>query len=852
MWPGLPTGVAALFRGPLLTPTLFSVAASAAHLTQQSRQRLQEIELEEDEQPELLFRGPRSTRFPNAPQELAYIPKILCDRPGKVERVDSLEQVAPGELLIKASGAAVRIHFVTDGIMRIQMAPTGQFEDFTGNDLFAKKPDEFRQELDSHAEESRPEFTRMRRQFRFTYAGMAVVGQLEPFRLALHRLGEREPLWQEAKPMEWDNTSTKQSFLRSDNERFYGCGMQNGFQDHTGRVVPIEVGGGWDEGGRANPVPFFMSSKGYGVMRNTFSPGTYSFLGLTSVSHDDHGLDSFYFVSDSMKGVLQLYTSLVGRPFLPPIWGLWLGDSDCYNNERHGYNTSTALDIAGNYTEHRMPRGWMMINDGYGCGYTSREMLQDTQTGLQTHGIQMGLWTSTGLGNATWEISQGGSRAIKTDVAWVGAGYRFGLIATRKAASLMEQNSDSRPFTWTVCGWAGTQRYAVIWTGDNEGSWEYIRMQIPTVSGSGMSGFAHASGDIDGIFGGSPETYVRDLQWKTFLTAAMTMSGWAPSDKQPWVFGNPYTSYNRRALRLRARLTPYLYTLSWEAHMTGVPPARAMVLEFPDEDWPSKADGTPVTLDYQFMSGPFFLVAPVFRNETTRDNITLPSGEWIDYSNGERYVGPQVIDQYPAPLNKVPVFVRAGAIIPMWPLMQYIGSRLADPITLDIYPKAGDDGNTTSDFSLHEDDGMTRDHESGKFATQLFQLQAPTPPDFAAFANESAGSTLGSIAFRIGECVGEYGGKPITRGYSLRVHAAVPVAWATLDGVTLERYNSSEELDASPSPGWAQQPEATGYLVIVKTGSLGLDREYHVILGEGGEPTETEDSRGRGWWRWRH
>lgn len=92
----------------------------------------------------------------------------------------------------------------------------------------------------------------------------------------------------------------------------------------------------------------------------------------------------------------------------------------------------------------------------------------------------------------------------------------------------MTNSSDSRPYTWTVCGWAGTQkrrgtcrfgghrvRYAVIWTGDNYGTWEYIRMQIPTVIGSAMSGFVHATGDVDGIYGGSPETYVRDLQWKT-------------------------------------------------------------------------------------------------------------------------------------------------------------------------------------------------------------------------------------------------------------------------------------------------------------------------------------------------
>ena len=274
-------------------------------------------------------------------------------------------------------------------------------------------------------------------------------------------------------------------------------------------------------------------------------------------------------------------------------------------------------------------------------------------------------------------------------------------------------------------------RYAVIWTGDNSGSWEYIRMQIPTMIGSGLSGFAHATGDVDGIFGGSAETYVRDLQWKTFLTVAMTMSGWAKYDKQPWVYGEPYTSYNRKWLRLKARLTPYLYSLAFHAHLTGEPPVRAMQLEFPTEKWSSLNQSA---LQYQFMSGPFFLVAPIFRNESKRDDIVLPSGEWIDYSDGSRFTGPTTLQSYPCPLEELPVFVRAGAIIPMWPQLDYVGETPLDVLsrpqlckdcsnesregstgktwrgeekhmlrTLDVYPPTAPG---TSSFTLYEDDGV--------------------------------------------------------------------------------------------------------------------------------------------------
>ena len=98
-----------------------------------------------------------------------------------------------------------------------------------------------------------------------------------------------------------------------------------------------------------------------------------------------------------------------------------------------------------------------------------------------------------------------------------------------------------------VEGWAGAQRCAVQWTGDHSGSLDAIRWQIPAITGSGNSGIAYSAGDVDGIFGGSPTSYTRDLQWKVFNPAFMTMSGWAtPAYKQPWTYGEPYTSINRK------------------------------------------------------------------------------------------------------------------------------------------------------------------------------------------------------------------------------------------------------------------------------------------------------------------
>ncbi|EGD77088.1 hypothetical protein PTSG_07426 [Salpingoeca rosetta] len=415
----------------------------------------------------------------------------------------------------------------------------------------------------------------------------------------------------------------------------------------------------------------------------------------------------------------------------------------------------------------------MIPNDGYGCGYTR---LAYVISQLHDLGKYTALWTSTGLANATWEIGTAGSRGIKTDVGWVGAGYKFELDAVKLASSLIEDNTSERRYVWSVCGWAGTHAYAVMWNGDNGGSWEYIRFQIPTVLGSGLSAQAHTSGDIDGIFAGSAETYVRDIQWKCFLTVLMTMSGWARYDKQPWRRGEPYTSYSRKYLKLKMRLLPYQYTYSYIAHTTGTPPARATVLEYPHD--PIALDNTTA---YQFFSGEWLLVAPMFEKGDRRDGIYLPADEFIDYWNGTRYEGPQTINNYYAPLAILPVFVKAGAIIPMWPAMNYFYELPRVPITLDVYPptiSASDDPRVSS-FTLYEDDGLSREHEKGAFAQQNFTMNA----------------RHGVVELVIGPLVGSYKTINDTRFYEVTAHVTGAVSDVLQDSNALPQYTTVEDLE---------------------------------------------------------
>ena len=245
--------------------------------------------------------------------------------------------------------------------------------------------------------------------------------------------------------------------------------------------------------------------------------------------------------------------------------------------------------------------------------------------------------------------------------------------------------------------------------------------------GAGLSGYNAATGDVDGIFGGSAQTQVRDLQWKALTPAWMIISGWSKQTnnmKQPWIFGEPYTTINRKYMKLKARLTPYMYTLSREAYDTGTPTNRAMVLEFPNDPttWSKRTQ-------YQFMTGESILVAPVYEDTTVRNDIYLPNGRWIDYWDGTEFNGSTTLNNYAAPLEKLPMFIKAGAIIPLGPEMLYDGQKPMDPITFDVYPSG------KSSFTLYEDDGSTQRYRTGAAARtridmelSLIHISEPTRP----------------------------------------------------------------------------------------------------------------------------
>lgn len=698
-----------------------------------------------------------------------------------------------------STGAKARISFARSDIFRIWLAPDGQFtNDPAGDDLAIK--------TDFGAVTAG--FTDAGSYYRITTPELSVRVNKSPLTFSVYRAGENTPVWEETAPTSWESGKTTQHLSQGADEQFYGTGLRLGEWALRGKTVPVAIDNKWRENNNASPAPFYMSTRGYGVMRNTWAPGSYSFGSPGAFTHNENRFDAWYFVDTSLKGVLDDYTDVTGKPFMAPQWGFELGNADCWNASNPDYQGDhnrlrhqTTKDVLGYAADARaadMPSGWFLPNDGYGCGYTD---LTETVKGLQDKGFKTGLWTDSGLANIDDEVGVSGSRAVKTDVAWVGRGYKYAFDGVQESVNGIENNSDARRFVWTVDGWAGTQRNAVVWTGDTHGTWDDMRWHVPAIAGAGLSGLNYATGDIDGIYSGSPKTYVRDLQWKAFTPAFMTMSGWGmtgPSagyqDKQPWRFAEPYLSINRKYLKLKMRLMPYLYSMSRVAHETGVPSTRAMVLEYPNDP---EARGNATS--GQFMAGDSFLVAPVVSDTTVRDGIYLPAGTWTDYWTGKTHQGPGWIDGYNAPLDKLPLFVKGGGIVPMWPQMNYTGEKAVSTLTYDIHPR----GN--SSFTLYEDDGITRAFQNGAFAKQKVDVTAPA-------------SGSGDVTVSVGAANGSYTGKPASRGYDFSVHVATAPTGVTVGTTTLTKHSSKSAYDAA-STGWYFDATDRGGILWVKAGS---------------------------------
>jgi alpha-glucosidase (family GH31 glycosyl hydrolase) len=229
----------------------------------------------------------------------------------------------------------------------------------------------------------------------------------------------------------------------------------------------------------------------------------------------------------------------------------------------------------------------------------------------------------------------------------------------------------------------------------------------------------------------------------------------------------------REFAELRYRLLPYTYTLAWQAHTQGLPLMRPLVLNYPDDPrvW---------ALGHQFLWGDDLLVAPVTREGATAWPVYLPAGVWYDFWTGARHEGPAGIT-VDAPLERLPLLVRAGAILPLGPVVQHTGERPLDEIALRIFPPERPD--TASRFELYEDDGRSLGYRQGRYALTTFEC-APGPE---------------GVTVRIGESTGDRSVVPAGRRYRLELASGARPSAVMVDG--LGALPRRETPDAS-GPGW--------------------------------------------------
>ena len=278
----------------------------------------------------------------------------------------------------------------------------------------------------------------------------------------------------------------------------------------------------------------------------------------------------------------------------------------------------------------------------------------------------------------------------------------YGMLMGRATTeSLQKYRADMRPFSIIRSGFAGAQRYAATWTGDNTSDWDHLRLSISMVLNMGLSGIAMTGPDVGGFNGNANgELFTRWIQAACLMPFFRTHTSINTHAQEPWSFGQPYEVINRLSIELRYKLLPYLYSVVAQAKEYGWPVVRPVFMAEPDN--PNIR-----VIDDAFMLGDALLVAPVLEEGAVRRTMYLPAGEWYDYWTNELVRGGRMIT-VPAPLERLPLFVKAGAVIPVWPEMQYVGEKEVETLIYRVYP---------GDFETvqYEDRGEGLDYEQGDY-----------------------------------------------------------------------------------------------------------------------------------------
>ncbi len=388
----------------------------------------------------------------------------------------------------------------------------------------------------------------------------------------------------------------------------------------------------------------------------------------------------------------------------------------------------------------------------------------------------------------------------------------YGLAHVRSNFNGMRAYFDStsrnhnRTFILCRSGYSGQQKYSLNWSGDISRNWDWLASQVYQGMSEGLCGYALWAHDVGG-FTGAIATEELEARWFEFgALSPVSRIHYSNGDhaQEPWQYGSSAEAIARKYIQMRYRLKPYLYTELAQSIVfkTGLPLMRPLVLEYP-------TDTKTYDLNDEYLIGSSMLIAPVVTGGATTRSVYLPAGIWIDYWDGTTQTGPTTIASYSAPLDKVPIFIKAGTILPQYPLMNFDGEKPADTLTLDVFP------NQSTSYSLYEDDGVTTAYQQGNYSTT----------DISSIGNADGGG----VQINVAAAKGTFSGKLSTRAYNFVVHYSKKPDSVCINQKPLSLVSDTVAL-ANITAGWCYVAGDRKGTVRIKTAKIQAAEAFVVTL----------------------
>jgi alpha-D-xyloside xylohydrolase len=517
---------------------------------------------------------------------------------------------------------------------------------------------------------------------------------------------------------------TAATFELAYDEKIFGTGESFTRLNKRGQKIIAFLRDGMGTQGQRmyKPIPFFLSSQGYGVFVHTSTPVTFdfghTFDQFNTIYTGDETLDLFFFFG-TPKQILSEYTALTGRSPVPPLWsfGLWMSRIT-YDSEQQ------VREVAAKLRQHRIPAdvihldtGWFETDWRNDYRFSSSRFIDPVKmiADLKAQGFHISLWqlpyfsaknslyaeiVAKGLHvrsengrlpfedaildfsnpeAVAWyqeklaELLRMGVGAIKVDfgedapVNGIYASGRTGWyehnlypLRYNRAAAEITRHITGEAIIWARSAWAGSQRYPLHWGGDAENTNSAMAATLRGGLSFGLSGFTYWSHDVGGFVAQpSVDLYRR---WLAFgvLTSHTRCHGAPP--REPWAYGETFIDDFRRAVELKYRLMPYIYAQAVRSSAEGHPMLRTLFFEFPE-------DPTSWLIEDQYLLGEALLVAPLFEDGAKGRQVYVPPGTWIDYQTGRVYEGARWhwIEAGPVPII---VLVRDHTVLPHIELAQ--------------------------------------------------------------------------------------------------------------------------------------------------------------------------------------